>query len=109
MVTPCERATVLEVWMVGPSAMGSVKGMPNSMTSISSMLDRSIGRRRLGSQLRTSTASLHAEQDFRHERWFGESSSNIGHKGSLLVFISSVIAKGDGVLSVVPCSRPCNA
>jgi hypothetical protein len=27
------RLTVFEVWMVGPSAMGSVKGAPSSITS----------------------------------------------------------------------------
>jgi hypothetical protein len=32
-VTPFLRAMVLDFWMVGPSAMGSVKGRPSSIMS----------------------------------------------------------------------------
>lgn len=33
-MTPFARATLLECWIVGPSAMGSVKGRPSSIISV---------------------------------------------------------------------------
>lgn len=33
VLTPLARATLLADWIVGPSAIGSVKGMPSSMIS----------------------------------------------------------------------------
>jgi hypothetical protein len=76
------QRTVFAVWIVGPSAMGSVKGMPSSMMSASvSYLPfgiwSSIARRHTG------TTSLHAEHDVRRILRRGIACGHIGDEGRL--------------------------
>ena len=83
MVTPLRRAWVFEVWMVGPSAMGSVKGTPTSITSVC------VGFCQFSpvcfgeSTEHTSTTLLHAYQDIGCVLRLGVASSDISDEGRL--------------------------
>lgn len=65
MVAAHSVRTVFAVWMVGPSAMGSVKGIPSSMRSASvslSIFDILIEQLLV---LLTSATGLHSKHDIR--------------------------------------------
>lgn len=74
--------------MVGPSAIGSVKGAPTSITSRASQHLAMISRESRVRD-RTSAALLEGKQNIRRALRLGVSRRNIRHKRSLLVVIVS--------------------
>jgi hypothetical protein len=84
-VTPFLRATLLDFCIVGPSAIGSVKGRPSSITSATDqVLGRAIGK---GLDC-TSASSFHAEHDPRSLLRSGIACSDIGDESSPLLFLA---------------------
>jgi hypothetical protein len=76
-VTPFLRATLLDFCIVGPSAIGSVKGRPSSMTSVGYQIwVVAIGN----DQKYTSASGLHGEHNVRSLLRGGIACSDIGHK-----------------------------
>lgn len=72
--------TVLAFWIVGPSAIGSVKGIPSSMMSAG--VNYTLAER-LASPNRTSATRLHSEHDVGRFLRGGETSRHIRDKGRL--------------------------
>jgi hypothetical protein len=78
ILAPFERAMVFDFWMVGPSAMGSVKARPHSMTSVKHQ--SSARSHRLW--LLTNTSPLHAQHDIWGVFNRGEAMSPVAHEGT---------------------------
>ena len=84
-VTPFLRAILLDFCIVGPSAIGSVKGRPSSMTSAAHQISGTSSDKGLEG---TSASSLHAQHDIGGLLRSGISGRDIGHESSPILFLA---------------------
>lgn len=78
MVTAFCMARLLEFWIVGPSARGSVNGIPSSMISV---LHQSLGKKKHFGLL-TSSSSLQSKTDVRSFLNGGETTGDVSNQSS---------------------------
>lgn len=83
-VTPFFKACVFAFWMVGPSAIGSVNGRPNSMRSY----EKSAHGIKVPYRRPTSSTCFHSKQYVDRLRCSGESSGDIGDQGWAFLFLA---------------------
>lgn len=75
--------TVFDVWIVGPSAIGSVKGAPSSITSVEDVSEVFLYQCTKFLEGLTSATLLHSQQDIRSVLRRGVTSSDIGNERRL--------------------------